>query len=312
MIQQGVRKTIEAQVVAQLGIRNSVEADLGASVKSIATVHTDHSHPEPNFGDSTMSEHPPPQEVVPMDPLYVDTQRELDDMFRDMLPLFEGRESEGNWSARDKNVLKLRRVLKGNAPTEFHQAFVAGIKSSMDGIIKVANSLRTTVSTNGSLCVQELAKVLGSALDPMVEILIQNFIKTSAATKKIAADNGNKTVEVILSNVSYSNRLMHHMWLSFQDKNVQTRSYASGWLTILIKKHSHQKAHIEHSGGLEVAEKSIKKGLADANPKVREGTRGAYWAFAQVWPDQAEGYVTATSSRKHQADGPQDYEQSRR
>jgi CLIP-associating protein 1/2 len=291
MIQQGVRKTIEAQVVAQLGIRNSVDADLGVSVKPIATVHTDHSHPESTLGDSVMSEHPPPQEVVPMDPLYVDTQRELDDMFRDMLPLFEGRESEGNWSARDKNVLKLRRVLKGNAPTEFSQAFVAGIKSLMDGIIKVANSLRTTVSTNGSLCVQELAKVLGSALDPMVEILIQNFIKTSAATKKIAADNGNRTVEVILSHVSFTSRLMHHMWLSFQDKNVQTRSYASGWLTILINKHAHQKAHIEHVGGLEVAEKCIKKGLADANPKVREGTRGAYWAFAQVWPDQAEVYV---------------------
>jgi len=288
MIQQGVRKTIEAQVVAQLGIRNSVEADLGASVRSVTTAQTDRSQPEPTFSDSIMSEHPPPQEVVPMDPLYVDSQRELDDMFRDMLPLFEGRESEGNWSARDKNVLKLRRVLKGNAPAEFHLAFVAGMKSLIDGILKVANSLRTTVSTNGCQCVQELARVLGSAMDPMVEILIQNFIKASAATKKIAADNGNKTVETLLSSVSYSNRLMQHMWLSFQDKNVQTRSYASGWLTILIKKHAHQKAHFEHSGGLEVTEKCIKKGLADANPKVRDGTRGSYWALAQVWPDQAE------------------------
>lgn len=224
-----------------------------------------------------------------MDPLYVDTHRELDDLFRDMLPLFEGRESEGNWSTRDKTVLKLRRILKGNAPTEFPVAFNAGIKSVMDGIIKVANSLRTTVSTNGSLCVQELAKTLGAGLDPMVEILVQNFIKTSAATKKIAAENGNKTVEVILSHVSYTARLMQHMWLSIQDKNVQTRSYASGWLTILIKRHAHQRAQMEHSGGLEVAEKSIKKGLADANPKVREGTRVTYWAFAQVWPEQAEG-----------------------
>jgi CLIP-associating protein 1/2 len=289
MIQQGVRKTIEAQVVSQLGIRASVDLDLAASVRSTHTAApTERSQPETNFGDSVMSEQPPPQEVVPMDPLYVDTSRELEDIFRDMLPLFEGRESEGNWSARDKNVLKLRRLLKGNAPSEFHAVFVAGIKSLMDGILKVANSLRTTVSTNGCLCVQELAQTLTTGMDPMVEILIQNFIKTCAATKKIAADNGNKTVEAILSHVSYTNRLMQHMWLSIQDKNVQTRSYASNWLTILIKKHANQRSHIEHSGGLEVAEKFIKKGLADANPKVREGTRGTYWTFFQVWPDQAD------------------------
>ncbi|KAF2429453.1 ARM repeat-containing protein [Tothia fuscella] len=301
MVSQGVRKTIEAQVVSQLGIRASVDLDLAASVRSTHTTHSvapsERSQPESNFGDSIMSEQPPQQEVVPMDPLYVDTSRELEDTFRDMLPLFEGRESEGNWSARDKNVLKIRRLLKGNAPTEFHAVFVTGIKSIMEGILKVANSLRTTVSTNGCLCVQELAKTLTTAMDPMVEILIQSFIKTCAATKKIAADNGNKTVEAILSHVSYTNRLMQHMWLSIQDKNVQTRSYASNWLTILIKKHVHQKAHIEHSGGLEVAEKFIKKGLADANPKVREGTRGTYWAFSQVWPDQAEKIMNSLDAK---------------
>ena len=243
---------------------------------------------EADFGEAAASQILPPQDLAQIEPLYVHTQRELDEMFRDMTPPFEGKESEHNWMARDKSVTKLRRLLTGNAPQEFHTAFVAGVKSVVDGILKVANSLRTTVSTNGCQLVQELARTLGPAIDSFVEILIQNFIKMSANTKPIASNNGNVTVETLLSHVSYHARLMQHMWLSFQDKNVQTRSYASGWLKILIKKHARSRAQFEHSGGLEMTEKCLKKGLVDANPKVRENTRATYWAFAQLWPDNAD------------------------
>ena len=288
MIAGGVRKTIESFVIAQLGMRHSGDIDLVASTISLPNMPSESFQSDTGLGESVMSEHPPPQETVPMDPLYVHTQRELEDMFKDMQPDFEGKETEHNWMARDKNILKLRRLSKGNAPSDFHAAYMVGVKSMLDGILKVANSLRTTVSTNGCQCVQELARALGPSLDPIVEILIQSFIKMSANTKPISANNGNTTVETLLSNVSYKERLMQHMWFSFQDKNVQTRTYAAGWLKTLIKKHSHQKAHIEHSGGAELAEKCLKKGLGDANPKVRESTRGTYWAFAQIWPARAE------------------------
>jgi len=266
----------------------SVDVDLKASTISVSTMPADHHRPDAAFGNSVASEHPPSAEVAPMDPMYVHTQRELDDIFREILPHFEGKETEQNWNARDKSVLKLRRLTKGNAPTEFHNAFVAGIKSSLDGILKVANSLRTTMSTNGCQLMQEFARALGPALDPMTEVLLQSFIKMSAATKQIAAQNGDVTVDIIFQNVSYSARLMQHVWLAFQDKNVQPRTYASGWLKTLIRKHAHQKSLIEHSGGLELVEKCIKKGLADAHPKVREGARATYWVFAQTWPDKAE------------------------
>ncbi len=288
MIAGGVRKTIESFVITQLGIRNSGDIDPVASTISLPNMPSDSFQSDTGLGESVMSEHPPSQETVPMDPLYVHTQRELEDMFKDMQPDFEGKETEHNWMARDKNILKLRRLSKGNAPSDFHAAYVIGVKSMLDGILKVANSLRTTVSTNGCQCVQELARTLGPSLDPIVEILIQNFIKMSANTKPISANNGNTTVEIFLSNVSYKERLMQHMWFSFQDKNIQLRTYAAGWLKTLIKKHSHQKAHIEHSGGVELAEKCLKKGLGDPNPKVRENTRGTYWAFAQIWPARAE------------------------
>ncbi|RAL66133.1 hypothetical protein DID88_005805 [Monilinia fructigena] len=65
-------------------------------------------------------------------------------------------------------------------------------------------------------------------------------------------------------------------------------TYATGWLKTLLKKEAQHKSHVEHSGGLELIEKCIKKGLADANPGVRENMRSTYWTFAQIWPARAE------------------------
>ncbi|EDU48012.1 HEAT repeat containing protein [Pyrenophora tritici-repentis Pt-1C-BFP] len=250
--------------------------------------------PDVGFAD----EQPPPAEVVVMDPIHIYTQRELDDIFRDMAPHYEGKESEGNWLARDKNCTKLRRILKGNAPHEFHGAFVVGIKSLLDGILKVSNSLRTTMSTNGCLLVQELAKTLGSAIDPWTEILLQSFIKMCAATKNIAAQNGAVTVDTIFQNVSYSSRLLQHVAMASQDKNVQPRTHSATWAKTLIRRHT---SHIEHSGGLETLDTLIRRGVTDANPKVREAYRSAYWTFALVWPQRAERMFDTLDKREKTA-----------
>jgi CLIP-associating protein 1/2 len=289
MSAHNVRKTIETFIVQHLGGTGATSSvDMSASAMTASTVSTSHAPTEPSLAESTMSELPPAAEAVTMDPLYIHTQRELEDAFRDMAPAFEGRETEFNWSTRDKSVLKIRRMLKGNAPADFHTAFVAGIKGMLDNILKVANTLRTTMSTNGCQLVQELYRTLGAAMDGMTELFMQNFIKMSSFTKKIAAENANTTVETILSHGSYNQRLMQHIWLTFQEKNVQTRSYGPQWLRVLMKKNASHKLHVEHSGGVEVIEKCIKKGLEDANPKVRENTRHSYWVFAQIWPGPAE------------------------
>ena len=233
-----------------------------------------------------------------MDPMQIYTYRELEDIFRDMAPHFEGKESEQNWILRDKDTTKLRRITKGNAPSEFHSVFVVGIKSLLDGILKVATSLRTTMSTNGCQLVQELAKTLGPSIDPWLEVLLQTFVKMCAATKNIAAQNGNATVEAIMTNVSYSKRVVEHVMLASQDKNVQPRTFSSAWVKALIRKH---KSQIEHTG-LDSFEKILKKGLTDANPKVREAYRSTYWTFALVWPQKAEAYVYAIAIRYIRSD----------
>lgn len=285
LVQHNVRKTIATYINTQLDSA-AMEAEMPPPPpRPVSVARAASLQPETGIADSMLQEVAPPAEAVVMDPIHIYTQRELDEIFRDMAPCFEGKETEHNWLARDKNTLKLRRITKGNAPTEFHAAFVAGIKSLLDGIIKVCNTLRTTMSTKGCQLVQELANTLGPGIDPWSEILLQNFVKMCAATKNIAAQNGNVTVDTIFSNVTYSNRIMNHLTFASQDKNVQPRIFSAGWAKTLITKH---KSPIEHHGGMDTLEKILKRGLTDANPKVREAYRSTYWTFALVWPQKAQ------------------------
>ncbi|KAK3721747.1 suppressor of tub2 mutation [Vermiconidia calcicola] len=301
-----VRHSIESQILAQLGssaasrpqTASAEDTDMAASTRSLPTLdHVSH------FAETINSEaaKPPPPEEVPMDPIYVHSKSELEDAFRSMLPHFEGKETEQNWTPRDKSVLKIRRLTKGNAPSEYHQVYMAGIKSTVDGILKVANSLRTTMSTNGCQLVRELARTLGPALDPHVEVILQSFIKMSAATKHIAAENGKETSDIIFQNCSYHARMMQHIWNAAQDKNAQTRQCAPEWLKTILKRQASYKHHFESSGGLDLAEKCIKKGLDDANPKVKEGTRAAYWTFAESWPERANAIMSTLDPKSKTA-----------
>lgn len=204
-----------------------------------------------------------------------------------MMPHFEGRESEDNWIRREKDVLTLRRLTHGNAPDDYSPAYLAGLKTLLDGIFKVVNSLRTTLSTIGCLLIQDIAKRCGPRIDSMVEIMMQNLIKLCSGMKKISAQNGNATVDALIENVTFTTRILQHVSGACQDKNVQLRLFAAGWLKTLIQKQSHHKSSIEHGGGLDMMEKSVKKCLADANPGVREAMRSTFWTYYRVWPNRA-------------------------
>ncbi|KAJ5937955.1 hypothetical protein N7454_004297 [Penicillium verhagenii] len=262
--------------------------------RPIASTFTD-APARPKTPAPAPAEQPPPQTSSQADdgvePLLVSSSRDIDELVRDMLPWFEGRESEDNWLKREKNVIHFRRLTRGNAPHEFSQSFLQATKTLLDGFFKVVSSLRTTLCTNGCLLIQDIARTCGPKIDPMVEIIMQNLIKLCSALKKIAAQNGNATVDTVIGCVTFNIRILQHIHFASQDKNVGLRLFAAGWLRTLINRQAHHKSTLEHGGGLDLIEKSIKKGLADANPGVREASRGTFWTFFGVWPDRANGIM---------------------
>ena len=46
----------------------------------------------------------------PVEPMYVNTQRELEDIFKEMHYHFEGKETEQNWMKREESMTKLRNT----------------------------------------------------------------------------------------------------------------------------------------------------------------------------------------------------------
>ncbi|KAK4454413.1 ARM repeat-containing protein [Podospora aff. communis PSN243] len=280
-IEQAIVKELIPASISSSAASSQVPEEPAPSARSLAASVTSQSSERP----ITPMPDTRPEQVEPM---YVNTQRELDDIFREMHFHFEGRETEQNWLKREESVIKLRKLMAGNAASDFHESFLSGLRALLDGILKAVNSLRTSLSKEGCSLIQDTARVYGPGMDPMVELLMQNFIKLSAATKKIASQQANITVDAILGRVTYNSRLMQHVWGACQDKNVQPRLYATGWLKTLLNKEAHHKNHVEHSGGLDVVEKCIKKGLADPNPGVREKMRSTYWTFAGIWPARAE------------------------
>jgi len=63
--------------------------------------------------------------------------------------------------------------------------------------------------------------------------------------------------------------------------------FSAGWLRTLLNRQTGSRHHFETSGGLELAEKTIQKGLEDADPKVKESMRATYWTYAKIWPEKA-------------------------
>lgn len=290
-----VRPAIEQAIVKEL-----VPSSVTSSAAPSQSDAPEDAPPPPRPGLTTSvtslsSERPitpmPDSRPEQVDPMYVNTQRELDDIFREMHFHFEGKETEQNWLKREESIIKLRKLMAGNAATDFQESFLSSVRGLLDGILKAVNSLRTSLSKEGCNLIQDMARTYGPGMDPMVELLMQTFIKLSAATKKIASQQANATVDVIIGRVTYNARIMQHVWGACQDKNVQPRLYATGWLRTLLIKESHHKSHVEHSGSLDLMEKCLKKGLADPNPGVREKMRSTYWVFAGIWPAKADAIM---------------------
>ncbi len=198
---------------------------------------------------------------------------------------FEGRETEANWYLREQTINKMRANIFNLEP-DIRSLWLSEIRRMLDGLLKTANSLRTTVSTAGCLLFQDIAKVYGSDIDGMVEILLQNFIKLCANTKLITRVNANDSVLAIIGHVSYHIRIVQHIHSACQDKNIHPRKFACEWLKKVIKRHP--RSTIEHHGGLDLIEKSIKIGLEDRDKNVREAMRPTYWNFARRWPERSE------------------------
>nr|CAG8439591.1 11501_t:CDS:10 [Entrophospora candida] len=201
---------------------------------------------------------------------------------------FQGEESEENWLVRERGINRLRTLIDGDVIALYHDTFMNGIKILMDGIIKSLTSLRTALTLATCGLIKDLSMRLGSSIDPFADNLLVNLIKMAASTKKIVGQAASNAANALLSKTSYHSRHVLQVWYTMEEKNIQLRIFAIGYVRTLLLTHFDRRDAMERTGGAESLEKCVKKGLTDANPNVREGCRSVFWIFYQTFPERGE------------------------
>lgn len=282
MSRQGIKEASSSSILTSIGFKPSAKPNSQSS-----------STPKQSLSILNI-------EFLTNDPQYVVEQISSEQVFSadsfkrditEMMTAFEGKETEFNWQQREKHISRLRAILRGNGAVQFLDSLIWGIKFLASGILKAANSLRTTLSSGACQFIKEMAIILGHNIDPIADTFLANIIKMTALSKKITHTNANITSSAIIANSSYSIRTVNHIHSAMNEKNIQPRLYCGKWIRIILCRHRIVKSSMESSGGREIMESCIIKGLSDASPGVREEMRQAFWAFNEVWPNSGRAVL---------------------
>ncbi|CAI2167631.1 13681_t:CDS:10, partial [Funneliformis geosporum] len=228
----------------------------------------------------------------------IESAKELEKEFQNLLTPFSGKESEQNWLIREKNINKLRSLTRGDAASQYPDAFMNGLKLIMGGILTSLTSLRTTLTLAASGLIKDLVSHLGTTMDPFADNLLANLLKMVQSTKKIVAQAATNSTNALFQYCSYHTRLVTQLWHAMEEKNIQLRTSTIGFVKIVIQTHADRRDTMERTGGVESLEKCVRKGLTDAAPKVREGCREVFWTFFEVWPERGEKSSSIGKSRR--------------
>lgn len=225
--------------------------------------------------------------------------RSPDELYRrieDLQPVFSSKETEFNWSAREKSIITLRSILRGNAADDFLDDLISNVRGISDGICKAITSLRTTLSAHGCQLIKEMAVILKSAFDPLADLFLPTLIKLCSATKNIASTNANMAICTMFLNISFSSRWFSKILLASSEKNTSPRSFSGLWLQIALIRFFDAPSFLSPHGsngttGVDVSKRIISKLLTDPNPTVRQVAKETYWCFWSKFKTEAESIL---------------------
>lgn len=205
-------------------------------------------------------------------------------MISEMLPCFASKETERNWVPREKSILKLRGMLRGNPGSVYIHEYLSGVRDMAEGIQKALLSLRTTLSVNTCQLVKELTVEFKHQFDGIADILFPTLNRLCSATKQLTHTNANVAICAIFAHCSVNVRLAHRIVAASTDKSASTRAYAALWLQILILRAQSEGTLSNYSDSIS---KVLVRLLGDANMQVRQKSKDAYWKLSFFEPELA-------------------------
>ncbi|EIW72825.1 hypothetical protein TREMEDRAFT_42004 [Tremella mesenterica DSM 1558] len=255
---RNVRKTIADGIISRIFSNGAAVAIIAADIPLPAD-----DAPVSTLGTRSGAVTPAHDEV---EVVYVNTAKELEQEFSEMIPHFAGKETEHNWLPREKAIIRIRGIL------------------------------RTTVAQQSCAVVTELAETLGPAFDHFVELILPVLGKMAGFTKKIIAERSQRSVSAIIEHTTVHPRIfISHISSGVSGKNIQARHACTGHLKTFLDVHGIRSKHsIETTSGLlDMIDTTVRTSLVDVNPQVRDLARLAFWSYHAVWPQKANVIMTS-------------------
>lgn len=154
------------------------------------------------------------------------------------------------------------------------------------------HTLRTTLALTCCSTVVTLSALGSSLLDPHLEQLLTNLLKLTTNTKKLVATAACTAIESLLKTCTPIHlRNISLIESRGSEKNPAGRVAVCNFLRLILEESmgsTWNAEALEKSGGLEVIERGVKRGLTDASPVAREQSRAAWGLLKEGWPDRAE------------------------
>ncbi|EEB09621.1 CLASP family microtubule-associated protein [Schizosaccharomyces japonicus yFS275] len=226
----------------------------------------------------------PTAELEKLEPLGTNFSRQLDQDFSPYYSVFEGKETEQNWSIRQEMITKLRRYLRGNALDDFHSELLSVVRNLRNGIVVGLSSLRTTLSYTSAQLLKELAILLKTEIDSMVDIFLPNLLKACALTKKVISHAANVTFATMIAHCGSPQRNFIFIMQASQDKNAQLRIFSANWADLMLNLKKDVGLNLDPQLASKNYEKIVIKGLSDSNSQVRELYRKLFWKVVDAFP----------------------------
>ncbi|CAO3698068.1 unnamed protein product [Rhizopus stolonifer] len=216
--------------------------------------------------------------------------KELDHEFTDMLKCYRDKETEFNWEAREKAIIRLRGILRGNATEAYLDTLVQGIKQMVDGMIKAVESLRTQLAVKALSLVADVGIYLGKHLDAYIfDQLFMCLMRCAGVTKKMVSSASLQATLSFLKHATFYPKFVNMLTLAMNEKNVQVRLFTMHYTKAVLATHAHHaRAIMDRTSCTDQIEALVSKGLNDAAPAVKEIARESFWIFWEYWKIRGE------------------------
>ncbi|KAJ1908136.1 suppressor of tub2 mutation [Coemansia sp. IMI 209127] len=192
---------------------------------------------------------------------------------------FAGRETEDNWVLREKAIGLYRGIVWGNAATELYDELMSLLKENIHELFKGVESLRTSLSSQAMGLCEDIAIRLGPHASPIFDVIVEALLRQCAQTKKIGAQRASKSLEVVYQHFPLRPKGVETLKQRMSDKSATLRLAIVSTCSAVLRSHrTHLGLSDRRSADILIAiGDTVKAGISDSQPSVREASRELFW-----------------------------------